>query len=259
MRLCAFRVPDMENVEDILKCMDEHVSDLEPECKEMVQDATKMLEEFHATCDPDLTEVCPNAIGKSMETSECVMLHLAELSKGCLTEITKIAGEFIQHGNGHHHHDADTTPMELGLFEGFMMLGHMQNMEPPAGMWEGNVDHDSMMAGSSISVSSSSSSSSSGASWAVGFGGSEWWGHEESDEERHPHNDDNIRIDILIAAAVVGCISALATIVVFLVVRKFCFKRRTHAPALPPAGPHIAMGRPLMTDDATAIAAVQAC
>jgi len=54
-RFCAFRVPDMKNMEDIVKCMDLHLEDLCPPCKEMVQNATSALSGFHAACDASLT------------------------------------------------------------------------------------------------------------------------------------------------------------------------------------------------------------
>lgn len=58
-RFCAFRVPDMKNMEDIVNCMSLHLDDLCPPCKEMVQNATASLAGFHAACDASLTaQVC---------------------------------------------------------------------------------------------------------------------------------------------------------------------------------------------------------
>jgi len=72
-RFCAFRVPDMKNMEDIVKCMDSHLDDLCPPCKEMVQNATSSLLGFHAACDASLTaQVC-------LGSSERVVMR----SKGC--------------------------------------------------------------------------------------------------------------------------------------------------------------------------------
>ncbi|KAJ1473937.1 hypothetical protein T484DRAFT_1834183, partial [Baffinella frigidus] len=34
-RFCAFRIPDMKNMEDIVKCLDAHKADLAPPCAEM--------------------------------------------------------------------------------------------------------------------------------------------------------------------------------------------------------------------------------
>ena len=90
MRFCAFRVPDMNNMEDIIKCMNTHLNDLNPMCKEKVENATAALLSFHAACDASLEAQCPDAIGNSMHTGKCVAEHLADLQHGCLVEISKL-------------------------------------------------------------------------------------------------------------------------------------------------------------------------
>lgn len=89
-RFCAFRVPDMQNMEDIVKCMDAHVDELHEPCKMVVQNATAALAGFHAACDPSLKDVCPEAIGNTPHTGLCLVQHLAALSSPCLGEISKL-------------------------------------------------------------------------------------------------------------------------------------------------------------------------
>ena len=97
MRFCAFRVPDMNNMEDIIKCMNTHLNDLNPMCKDKVENATAALLSFHAACDASLEAQCPEAIGNSMHTGKCVAEHLADLQHGCLLEISKLIVERMQH------------------------------------------------------------------------------------------------------------------------------------------------------------------
>jgi hypothetical protein len=96
-RFCAFRVPDMQNMEDIVKCMDAHVDELQEPCKMIVQNATAALAGFHAACDPSLKAVCPEAIGNTQHTGLCLVQHLAALSSPCLSEISKLMLMRMQH------------------------------------------------------------------------------------------------------------------------------------------------------------------
>ena len=121
MRFCAFRVPDMKNMEDIIKCMDAHVDELVPPCKEMVQNATAALNEFHAACDASLTAQCPDAIGKTPATGKCLVQHLADLEHGCLAEISElIQKKMAHHGGGGpppHPHPMDGFSTGIGSEE----------------------------------------------------------------------------------------------------------------------------------------------
>ena len=98
LRFCAFRVPDMKNMEDIIKCMDAHVDELLPPCKEMVHNATAVLNGFHAACDASLTAQCPDAIGKTPATRKCLVQHLVDLDRGCLAEISELIQKKMARG-----------------------------------------------------------------------------------------------------------------------------------------------------------------
>ena len=102
MRFCAFRVPDMENMEDIIKCLDAHQEDLREPCKDMVANATATISKFHTACDEDLNKICPAAVGNSDKTHECVVENLAELSSGCLQAISDIAKDMKNRHPGPH-------------------------------------------------------------------------------------------------------------------------------------------------------------
>ena len=88
-RFCAFRVPDMKNMEDVLKCMDSHIDQLAPQCAKIVANATKGLAEFHTACDPSLLELCPHDIGKAT-TGPCIAFNLDKLKPECLAELSAI-------------------------------------------------------------------------------------------------------------------------------------------------------------------------
>ena len=89
MRFCAFRVDDMKNMEEIIDCLGTHLDDLQPVCHDIVVNATAALKTFHDKCDKSMQAVCPEAIGKPT-TPQCLVIHLADLEKECLAEISHI-------------------------------------------------------------------------------------------------------------------------------------------------------------------------
>ena len=135
-RFCAFRVPDMANMEDIIKCMGSHVDELFPPCAEMVKNATAALDGFHAACDASLNAQCPDAIGSTRPTAKCIVEHLADLEHGCLAEISKLMIMKMQHGRPGPH-PPGPPPMEgfsTGLDDaefgiGIDLFGPSEDME----------------------------------------------------------------------------------------------------------------------------------
>mmetsp|Transcript_50750 Transcript_50750/g.120875 ORF Transcript_50750/g.120875 Transcript_50750/m.120875 type:complete len:292 (+) Transcript_50750:35-910(+) len=141
-RFCAFRIPDMKNMEDIVKCLDAHKADLAPPCAEMVTNITATLAEFHAACDPSLTEVCPDAIGKPA-TAPCMAFNLDKMETVCLSKLSEIMknkaaqhrpGPPGPHGPPHggmdffpEHGAAFVGDGELSFFEGEEMRGMRKN------------------------------------------------------------------------------------------------------------------------------------
>jgi hypothetical protein len=88
-----FRVEDMENPEQIVQCMQSHASELDPLCRDFVQNATVMIKALHDGCDADMAALCPNTPDFSPERKTCVVHHLADLSKPCLSAISTLLVE----------------------------------------------------------------------------------------------------------------------------------------------------------------------
>lgn len=90
-RFCAFRVDDMKNFDLVLACMQSHAAELEPECKAEVDAAAELIGTFHKACDDDIKASCPDVVsGNPQQTKDCIVEHLADLSKGCLAELSTL-------------------------------------------------------------------------------------------------------------------------------------------------------------------------
>eukprot|EP00960_Hanusia_phi_P005239 151758-Hanusia_phi.AAC.1 len=124
MRFCAFRVPDMDNFEQIIKCMSDHSADLCPECRLIVQNISDDINAFHAACDADLQSKCPSAIGEPMKTHECIIVNLADLSHDCLAEISTLAQKMEKHGGPH-------GPPPRGFMQAYPNLFGQFDVDPP--------------------------------------------------------------------------------------------------------------------------------
>lgn len=199
MRFCAFRVPDMRNPEDIIKCLDSHLEDLNPPCQDMVKNATATLKKFHTACDPDFNNICPEAVGKLDKTHDCVIENLAALSSGCLQTISDIAKDMKKHRPGPPPHGPGGMQ-----FDDFTRLGSTT--------LDGEMQMQSF--------------------------GSEDYGNFEYDEyERHQGKR------VFFHAMFAGCIGALFTIGIVVLVKKFLLKRKMREQSN-----KVPMGAPLMTD-----------
>jgi len=137
MRFCAFRVPDMDNFEQIIQCMQSHSADLVPECRAIVQNISDDIAAFHTACDTDMQAKCPDAIGQPMKTHECIIVNLADLSHGCLAEISTIAQKMEKHAGPHGPPPRGVMDAYPGLFGQFQAGG-----EPHQGTMFMNNDED---------------------------------------------------------------------------------------------------------------------
>ena len=96
LRFCAFRVDDMQDREQILKCMSNHESQLQPLCGEFVANATQKINKFHTACDSDVSTLCKvTTLGP--ELRKCVVANLASLSKTCLATISELLSDMESH------------------------------------------------------------------------------------------------------------------------------------------------------------------
>lgn len=150
-RFCAFRIPDMNNMEDIVKCMGAHLADLNPVCKEMVENATTALAGFHAACDASLTAQCPEAIGNTPHTGMCLVEHLADLEHGCLAEVSKLMMmKMKRHGGrpGPHPMEGHSTGIGSEEFDfGLDFFGPAEGMGVVDAEWRGKSHHFAPMLG----------------------------------------------------------------------------------------------------------------
>jgi hypothetical protein len=97
MRFCIFRVEDMDNPEQILQCMQSHSAELSPLCHDFVQNATARVQALHDGCDADMTLLCPGTPSFGPARKQCVVLHLADLSKPCLSAISALLVDMEAH------------------------------------------------------------------------------------------------------------------------------------------------------------------
>ena len=97
MRFCIFRVEDMANPEQIVQCMQSHSTELDPLCRDFVQNATNRIKSLHDGCDADMATFCPNTPSFGPERKACVVTHLSDLSKQCLSAISALLIDMEKH------------------------------------------------------------------------------------------------------------------------------------------------------------------
>mmetsp|Transcript_31571 Transcript_31571/g.77421 ORF Transcript_31571/g.77421 Transcript_31571/m.77421 type:complete len:284 (-) Transcript_31571:168-1019(-) len=118
-RFCAFRVPDMQNMEEIIECMKTHDEQLQPECKVLVDEASATIDAFHGVCDSSLTTLgCDPKLPSSYKP--CIVEHLDSLEKPCLTEISAILMKHAPKGPNTVPEWAIVSPMDMGMGPGGM-------------------------------------------------------------------------------------------------------------------------------------------
>jgi hypothetical protein len=132
MRFCAFRVNDMDNMEEIVTCMKAHDADLVPECKEKVDEAATTFSEFHASCDADLTaQGC--SLTDPKDYGKCIVLHLGDMSHECLVKVSDIMAKKM-HPDGPHAGRGDALMLWPGWVEHLAMPDDMGPGEHHPGM-----------------------------------------------------------------------------------------------------------------------------
>ena len=114
VRFCMFRVEDMGNPEQILQCMQSHSAELAPLCRDFVQNATARVQALHAGCDADMAALCPGTPSFGPARKRCVALHLADLSKPCLSAISALLVDM----EAHHPHGPGMMPWGPGGWPG---------------------------------------------------------------------------------------------------------------------------------------------
>ncbi|EKX34594.1 hypothetical protein GUITHDRAFT_155698 [Guillardia theta CCMP2712] len=86
----------MDDVEEIVTCMDEHSAELVPPCLDLVESIAHSLVALHSACDQDLKVKCPAAIGEFRKARDCIRVNLADLTHECLSEVSSFMQEVKQ-------------------------------------------------------------------------------------------------------------------------------------------------------------------
>eukprot|EP00287_Rhodomonas_sp_CCMP768_P007055 CAMPEP_0196727436 /NCGR_PEP_ID=MMETSP1091-20130531/8406_1 /TAXON_ID=302021 /ORGANISM="Rhodomonas sp., Strain CCMP768" /LENGTH=310 /DNA_ID=CAMNT_0042070025 /DNA_START=22 /DNA_END=954 /DNA_ORIENTATION=+ len=106
------------DLQAIVHCLDAHKTDLHRPCAVLVENATKLLAQFHEACDSDLQMVCQGSVVDTNSARDCVMENLASLSSPCLQAVSHIA---IQAKVGNRGQNGQRG-WGLGLFDQFQGL-----------------------------------------------------------------------------------------------------------------------------------------
>lgn len=84
-KFCA----NMKMGEGMMKCMKEHEAELSPECKSMMEEHKKMMQEHMAACQPDVEKLCKDVKPGEGNIIKCLKQNEAKLSPACKEAMPK--------------------------------------------------------------------------------------------------------------------------------------------------------------------------
>lgn len=102
-KLCG---DDQYSRDGIAACLEQHASELSPECQKRYTKMKARIEAFHQACGADAQKLCATA-DKGRKTFRCLHDHESDLSQGCKAQIAEMRERHEERKERHQNRDSD--------------------------------------------------------------------------------------------------------------------------------------------------------